>query len=68
MSEEKTETEGAEAAEAAEATESEDKGATTQSPVNPLSRPTAATLRPGFRNPANSRSKAQKKRRKKKKR
>lgn len=30
-------------------------------PTNPLSRPTDAIQRPGFRNPANNRSKAQKK-------
>lgn len=34
-------------------------------PNNPLSRPTDAIQRPGFRNPANSRTKAQKKAKKK---
>lgn len=41
---------------------------TPQRPTNPLSRPTDAVSRPGFRAPSNSRTKAQKKRRKKKKR
>lgn len=36
-------------------------------PINPLSRPTDAIARPGFRNPANKKTKAQKKRRRKKK-
>lgn len=48
--------------------ETEEKGTTTRSPSNPLSRPTDAVLRPGFRNPANSRTKAQRKKRKNKKR
>ncbi|MEL6348429.1 MAG: hypothetical protein AAFV53_35310 [Myxococcota bacterium] len=39
---------------------------TPQRPTNPLSRPTDAVNRPGFRAPSNKRSKAQKKRRKKK--
>lgn len=36
-------------------------------PVNPLSRPTDAIARPGFRNPPNKKTKAQKGRRRKKK-
>ena len=45
--------------------EGESKPLTAPLPTNPLSRPTDATLRPGFRNPANRRSKAQRKKRKK---
>ncbi|MDG1481768.1 MAG: hypothetical protein P8R54_19390 [Myxococcota bacterium] len=48
--------------------DSEGKGTTIRSPSNPLSRPTDAVIRPGFRNPANSRTKAQRKKRKNKKR
>ncbi len=68
MSEENNET--AETAETPEegAEETEEKGSTARSPSNPLSRPTDAVLRPGFRNPANSRTKAQRKKRKNKKR
>ena len=48
--------------------DSEGKATTIRSPSNPLSRPTDAVIRPGFRNPANSRTKAQRKKRKNKKR
>lgn len=61
MSEEKPESTENESTE-----EGEEKTTTTvTSPINPLSRPTDTTLRPGFRNPANVRSKVQRKKRKK---
>ena len=66
MSEEKTENGAAE--ESTEAAAPAEEKSVNRSPGNPLSRPTDAILRPGFRNPSNSRSKAQRKARKKKKR
>ena len=69
MSEDKTDTGATEpdATETPEDGSAEEKGGTTTlSPHNPLSRPTDTTLRPGFRNPANKRSKSQKKKRRKK--
>ena len=66
MSEEKTENGAVE--ERSEAAAPTEEKSTNRSPSNPLSRPTDATLRPGFRNPSNSRSKAQRKARRKKKR
>ena len=66
MSEDKTENGAAE--ESTEAAASAEEKSTNRSPSNPLSRPTDAILRPGFRNPSNSRSKAQRKARRKKKR
>ncbi|MFT5680324.1 MAG: hypothetical protein ACI8RZ_001230 [Myxococcota bacterium] len=53
------------AGEASEEVAEEKGGATNRSPDNPLSRPTDAVIRPGFRNPANSRTKVQRKKRKK---
>jgi hypothetical protein len=66
MSEETTDNDTAE--EGTEAAASAEEKSTNLSPSNPLSRPTDATLRPGFRNPSNSRSKVQRKSRKKKRR
>lgn len=57
--------------ETAEGTEETEETAATTSTIrvsNPLSRPTDAVARPGFRNPSNKRSKAQKSNRKKKRR
>jgi hypothetical protein len=66
MSEEKTDNGAAE--ESAETAAPAEEKSTNRSPSNPLSRPTDTTLRPGFRNPSNSRSKVQRKSRKKKRR
>ncbi|MCB9743453.1 MAG: hypothetical protein H6741_25115 [Alphaproteobacteria bacterium] len=41
------------------------KGESAKAAANPLSRPSDAAARPGFRNPSNKRSKAQKKGKKK---
>ena len=49
-----------------EEVESTDAPAQPSRPVNPLSRPTDAVARPGFRNPANKRTKAQRKKRRRK--
>jgi hypothetical protein len=50
-----------------EEVESTDAPAQPSRPVNPLSRPTDTIARPGFRNPANKRTKAQRKKRRKRK-
>ncbi|MFT4978132.1 MAG: hypothetical protein ACI8S6_004040 [Myxococcota bacterium] len=51
-----------------ETEESEEAGGSTiTQPVNPLSRPTDAVARPGFRNPPNNRTKVQKSRKKRRK-
>ena len=51
-----------------ESSEQEERERPTAARDNPLSKPTDGALRPGFRNPANTGSKAQKKSRRKKKR
>lgn len=51
-----------------ESSEQDERERPTAARENPLSKPTDGALRPGFRNPANAGSKAQKKARRKKKR